>query len=288
MKAIRPWCISFCALLSVVVLSVLIPLPLTWANTNEAPDLVAPYVHVPFGVGPAPGPFTTHYLVSNTTGFTNSVNVKCFNDGGGRVGPAAGITIALSAFEMEVRDPVSLGLTGDLSFTGVGWCYFASDAGGGNDDVAVTFLMGASVGGNLITTNDSRGLMADTAQGQVTIDDANIPYWTQEGSWGTFIFALNPTATSRTVTMDVYNPAGALLGTWPGDGPFAARDLDFTQVVDAVPAAAGGFGMADIEVSGRGFVGWVIGFNGVSTQAFIYPIALDKDDTSALVPADRP
>jgi len=216
------------------------------------------------------------------------VNVKCFTDGAVRVGPAAGVDITLSDFEMEVRDPVSLGLTGDPGFTGVGWCYFASAAGGGDDDVAVTFLMGASVGGNLITNSNARGLMADTAQGRVTDDDANVAYWTDEADWDTFVFALNPTAVFRTVAMDVYSPAGTLLGTWLGDGPLGARDLDITSVAGAVPAAAGGFGMADIDVSGRGFVGWVIGFNGVSTQALLYPVALDKDDTSALVPADRP
>jgi len=207
------------------------------------------------------------------------VNVKCFNDSFARVGPAAGINIALSAIEMTVRDPVSLGLTVDPAFTGLGWCYFATSSG---DDVAVTFLMGASVGGNLITTNNSRALMADTAQGRVTDDDANIPYWTQEGSWSTFILALNPTATGRTFAMDVYSPVGTLLGTWLGDAGLSARDIDVTSIVDAVPAAATHFGMADINISGRGFVGWVVGFNAVSQQAFLYSIPLDKDDTERL------
>lgn len=104
------------------------------------------------------------------------------------------------------------------------------------------------------------------------------------GSWSTFIVAVNPTTTDATpFTMDVFNTAGVLLGTWAGEsGNLVDRDMDLTSVVDAVPASAGGFGMADIDVTGPGFVGWVVGFNGASGQAFIYPIPLDKDDTATL------
>lgn len=176
MKANRVVRHMLSALLGLVLMALLFPLPPAWANGNESTDLVAPYGHFPLAIGPAPGPFTTHYLISNTSALASTVNVKCFDQFATRVGPFLGHDVALAGLQMAVRDPISLGLTADPFFTGFGWCYFASN----NDDVAVTFLMGTSVGTNLITTDNSRNLMADTAQSQVTNDDGNIPYWTQE------------------------------------------------------------------------------------------------------------
>ncbi len=272
-------------------LIVLLSCPQAWANNNEARDLVAPYGHFPLATGAATGPFTTHYLISSTTGSGATVNVKCFNDTIQRVGPVGGTTVTLGPFEMEVWDPVSLNLTPDVNFTGFGWCYFAATVG---DDIAVAFIAGISVGGNLITTNNSLAIMADTAQSQVTDGcgggdcDANIPYWTKEGSWNTYLLAISPTTTGTNATMDVYNPAGVLLGTFtfPGTPDLQPRDLDFQSIPDSVGTA--GFGHADISAADRGFVGWVAGLNFVSFQAFMYPVPLDKDDTDSLGPADRP
>jgi hypothetical protein len=267
-----------------VILFTLIAVPMVWAGPNEARELVAPYGHFPAAVGSATGPFTTHYLVSSTTATGATVNMKCYNDGALRVGPAGGLNIILGAFDMDAfwLSTVS-GVTTDPNFTGYGWCYFAVTSG---DDVAVTFIAGLSVGNNLITTNNSLLLMADTAQSYVTTNDANIPYWTKEGSWNTYLLPINPTTTSRTITMNVYNPSGVLLGTWTGTGPFAGRDLDFISIPDAVGAT--GYGNADISVNGRGFVGWVAGVNYTSFQGYIYPVPLDKDDVSILSSGDRP
>lgn len=290
------------SVLSVLVLAaVLLPLSPAWANGNEASDLVAPYGHFDMAAGSAPGPLTTHYLISNTSDDFISgpgpvtVNVKCFNDGITPVGPAAGTNITIGANQMEVHSPVSLGLTSDLDYTGLGFCYFAVTSGG---NIAVSFLVGVSEGNNLITTNNSVAIMSDTAQSQVTEPgiifdsaDANIPYWTEEGSWQTFILALNPTATDTNMDIDVYRSDGFLLGTWSGTfGPpdLDARDLDFTRMADAIPATAGGFGHADVTSSDRGFMGWIVGINFTSFQAFMYQIPLQDDDTSRLVAGDRP
>ncbi len=271
----------------------LLSCPQAWANGNEAQDLVAPYGHFPMAIGSASGPFTTHYLISETTGLTGGiVNVKCFNDQIQRVGPAGGTNIALAPFALQVFDPVSLGLTVDVNYTGFGFCYFAQTGLG--DDFAVSFLAGVSEGGNLITTNNSVAIMSDTAQHNVSNQDANIPYWTQEGSWSTFVLLINPTANLFDIDMKLYNTAGTLLGTWiPGGTPaLAPRDLDMTTIVDAAPSTAGGFGHADINSSSainRGYMGWVAGFNFASLQAFMYQIPLDKDDIAfPLGPGDRP
>jgi hypothetical protein len=304
MKANRVIRHTLSALLVLALTAVLLPLSSAWANGNESRDLVAPYGHFNMAAGSASGPLTTHYLISNTDNgsiitppATATVNVKCFNDTINRVGPAAGTTITLSPFEMEVWSPVSLGITNDPAYTGLGFCYFAVTSGG---DIAVSFLVGVSEGNNLITTNNSVAIMSDTAQGQVLENgvlltpstDANIPYWTEEGSWQTFVLALNPTATGTDMDMSFFRPNGVLLGTWngsPGGFPdLAPRDLDFTRIADALPGTAGLFGHADIATPDRGFMGWIVGINFNSFQAFMYPIPLDKDDTSQLVAGDRP
>lgn len=268
-----------------VILFTLIAVPMVWAGPNEARDLVAPYAHFAVSVPPATGPFTTHYLISSTTSAGATVNVKCYSDlAGTRVGPAAGTNVSLGPFDMDVYTPITLGLTTDPAYTGYGWCYFAVTSG---DDVAVAFIAGLSVGNNLITTNDSKILMSDTAQSMTTLQDANIPYWTKEGSWNTHLLALNPTATGQTFTMNVYNASGVLQGTF--SIILSARDLDFLSIPDAVGAT--GYGNADIGISGplgHGFVGWVAGVNYASFQGFIYPVPLDKDDVSLLGSGDRP
>jgi hypothetical protein len=245
--------------------------------------------------GSASGPLTTHYLVSNTTPFVSPVNIKCYNDQIQRVGPAAGTTITLNGFEMEVWSPISLGLTPDVNYTGLGFCYFASiDSATTGDDIAVTFLVGISEGNNLITTNDAVAITADTAQSNVSVDDANIPYWTEEGSWDTYALLVSPKATGSDLDMDVYTTAGTLMGTWsaPGSPGLAPRDLDMASLSGEIPSTAGGYGHADLDAStappGFGYMGWVIGLNNTSLQAFMYPIPLDTDDTTPLTSGDRP
>lgn len=291
MKANRVARSTLSALLGLVLTAVLLPLSPAWAiGGNESTDVVAPYGHINMAAGSASGPLTTHYLISNTTALGTTVNVKCYNDQIVRVGPALGTDVTLGAFAMEPWSPVSLGLTSDPAFTGLGFCYFASS----NDDIAVSFLVGISEGNNLITTNDSVAITADTAQSMVTDDDANIPYWTEEGSWDTYVLLVSPRAVGANVDMDVYNAAGTLLGTWsaPGTPGLAPRDLDMASIVGELPATAGGWGHADLGVSsfpiGFGYMGWVVGLNNTSLQAFMYPIPLDTDDTTVLSGSDRP
>lgn len=278
------------ALFCLVFAALLLPLSPAWATGNEATDLVAPYGHFDMAAGSASGPLTTHYLISNTTPLSSTVNVKCYNDTIDRVGPALGTDITLDAFEMEAWSPISLGLTSHIDYTGLGFCYFASS----NDDIAVSFLVGISEGNNLITTNDSVAITADTAQSNVSDDDANIPYWTEEGNWDTYALLVSPKATGSDLDMDVYTAAGALLGTWaaPGFPGLAPRDLDMASIVGEVPGAAGGWGHADLDAGsapvGFGYMGWVIGLNNTSLQAFMYPIPLDTDDTDPLTASDRP
>ncbi len=274
-----------------LALLLLLSAPSAWANNNQGSDLVAPYGHFAYAGGGAPGPWSTVYLISEVKGVARTVIVKCYNDGAVRVGPAAGTTVSLSAFDMDFFTPESLGITTDPAFTGFGWCYFAVGAGDTVFDHAAvsvgTGIRGIAGNTTLFGSDNSHGMAMDTAQHMVTTNSGVIPFWTKQGSWNSYILALNPTTTSRSLTVNVYNDSGGLQGTWTGIVGLGARDLDFASLPDAVGATAL-FGNADVSVSGRGFVGWMAGFNPVSNETFLYAVPLSRNWTSELVAADRP
>lgn len=272
---------AFLLLLTLVVL--IAAVPNVWANGDRAMDLVAPYAHFVWGAPPATGPFTTHYIINNPQSFAITVNVKCYSDiNNQRLGPAAGTTYSISPNAIRWTDPGALGLTTDPGFTGFGWCYLAGSA-----RFSVGFVTGISVGGTLIATNNSRAIMSGTAQHNVTTLAGSIPYWTKEGSWDTYLLALNPTATHRTLTVRAYNSAGGLVGTWTT--ALSARDMDYGTIASLVGAPAyTGWGSAEIEINGRGFVGWTAGINFTSYQAFIVPVTLSDITLSELAAPDRP
>lgn len=273
-----------------VALLLSLSVPAAWANNNQGSDLVAPVGHFPFSAFGAPGPWSTVYLISEVSGVARTVNVKCYNDGGARIGPAAGTTISLAPFDMDFVTPEGLGIDIALSSgSGLGWCYFAVGAGDTVFDHAAvgvgTGIRGAA--GTIFGSNASRAVAMDTAQHMVTTDSGTIPFWTKQGSWNSYILALNPTTASRSLTVNVYNDTGVLQGTWTGIGGLGSRDLDFVSLPDAVGATAS-FGNADVDVSGRGFVGWMAGFNSASGELFLYAVPLSRNWTSELVAADRP
>lgn len=275
------------------------------AGPDESTDLAAPYLHIPVAIPGATGPFSTVFYVSSTTAVANTiVNVKCFNDQFQRVGPAAGTNVMLTAFDVNAVTPVSLGLTLDPLFNGLGWCYFARIVG--DDDVAVAFAWGIQ-GTNpgtppalhpLFGSNASRAISTGTAQAAVSDQDANVPFWVGGPSWQTFIVLVNPTPTSYgPLFVDVFGTSGELLGTTSGD-TLSSRDLDVYNL-----AGFGGTqGNADVRSGipecanfgsncSRGFMGWVFGLNFVSLEAFTYNLPLDKDDVffaGLLDPTDRP
>jgi len=275
-----------------LVLALVIGLAITpaGAGPNESTDLVAMYAHLPASIPGATGPFSTVFYLANGTLATTSVNVRCYNDVLQRVGPAGGVIFTLTAFDIDVATPSNLGLTVDPNFTGLGFCYFARTSG---DDFAVTFAMGIQ-GNNppafalhpLFASNASAAIGASTAQAMVSSDDSNVPLWLGDPNWTTFLILANPTAAAvGNVRMDVYNLGGVLLGE-------QTRSLEPRDVeLYTLSAFAGTHGMADItKVSGaqRGYMGWVYAVNRVSFEGILYDLALDKDDVTPLVPADRP
>jgi hypothetical protein len=261
------------------------------AGPNETTDLVAMYAHILVSTGGATGPFSTVFYMANGTSSNVDVNVKCYNDILQRVGPAAGVTFTLSPFDTDVATPAILQLTTDPNFTGLGFCYFARTAG---DDFAVTFAMGIQ-GSNppifalhpLFSSNASLAIGASTAQAMVSSDDSNVPLWLGAPNWETFLILVGATAnTVGNVRTDIYNTGGALLGSQTRS--LEARDVELYTL----SAAGGNHGMADITRAtagaARGYMGWVYGVNLVTYEGILYDLALDKDDATALAPADRP
>lgn len=291
MKRSRQGLLASAASIVAVLLCILTVSP-AGAGPNETTDLVAMYAHIPVTVPGATGPFSTAFYVANGTSPTAiTVNVKCFNDIRQRVGPAAGTNVSIPAFDIDVVTPVSLGLTTDPNFTGLGFCYFARTAG---DDFAVTFAMGiqgTNPGGNpslhpLFSSTASLAIGASTAQAIVSEDDANAPLWLG-GNWTTFLVLVGPTATTiGNVRTDIYNISASLLGSQTRS--IEARDLELYTL----SSFGGSHGMADITrlvaSLSKGYMGWVYAFNGVSFEGLLYDLALDKDDVSALTAADRP
>ncbi|MBI5612158.1 MAG: hypothetical protein HY942_03680 [Gammaproteobacteria bacterium] len=252
-------------------------------NNAQGDDLVAPYGHFAFSGGGAPGPWSTVFTVSNTTSTATTVNVKCYNEFTQRVGPAAGTTFTLTAFNMNFYTPEALGLTTDPLFSGFGWCYFAVTAG---DSISVgvgTGIRGIAGNTTIFGSNNSRAIAMDTAQRMVTTDDGSVPFWTKQASWTSYLLSINPTTTARSLTVNIYDDnnvfQGALVTT------LSPRDLDML-VISSVGAAA--FGTADVKINGRGFVGWVAGFNSASLELFLYGVPLYEFETSALAAGDRP
>jgi hypothetical protein len=258
------------------------------AGPNETTDLVAMYAHIAVGVGGATGPFTTVFYLSNGLPETVVVNVKCFNEIGQRVGPGAGDNVILIAFESEVRTPVTLGLTTDPNFTGLGFCYFA----GNGEDFAVTFALGiqgddaAGPVHPLLASRASLAIGASPAQAMVSNDDALAPLWLA-GDWATFMIIVVPTGIIQEgFTVDTYTRTGGFVAS--DTRTLVARSVALYNVSANVGVERHGMVNISKSVLARGYMGWVYAVNGVSFQALLYDIAMDKDDVSALGAADRP
>lgn len=257
-------------------------------NNYQGAELVAPYGHFASSGGGAPGPWSTVYLITEVSGVARTVNVKCYNDSLARVGPAAGTTVSLTAFNMQFYTPEALGITTHAAFTGFGWCYFAVGAGDPVFDAGVTVGVGTGMRGiagnpTIFGSDNSRAIAMDTAQHMVSTSAANVPFWTKQVSWTTYLLSLNPTATSRNLTVNVYNDANVYQGNLITT--LSPRDMDMLVISSVGPAT---YGSADVSISGRGFVGWVAGFNHVSSELFLYAVPLSRNYTSELVAGDRP
>ncbi len=252
-------------------------------NNAQGSDLVAPYAHFVASGGGAAGPWSTTFLVSNMAATSKTVTIKCYNDASVRIGPVAGTSVFLGAYNWDFFTPEALGLTTAPAFTGFGWCYFATS----NNTVAVgvaTGIRGVAGDPSIFGNNSSRAIAMDAAQAMVTTAYSNLPFWTKQANWASYLVSLNPTTTSRTLTVNVYDGAAVLRGT--SSPPLSARDMNLLEISTLGGTAT--FGGAEVLIDGRGFVGWVAGFNSASQELFFYGVPLFDGTTSSLVAGDRP
>jgi hypothetical protein len=294
MKGLRHGRFGSAASVVAVLVSTLAVTP-SAAGPNDTTDLAGMYSHIVTGpIAGATGPFSTVYFLSNATSASINVVVKCYNDVTQRVGPPAGTTVNLQAFDVDAVTPVTLGLTTDPLFTGQGWCYFAETSPGVNDfSVAIGMgVQGVAGGGSvtgathpIFTSNASLAIGMSTAQASVSNDDGNVPIW-HGSNWRTFMILLNPTtANVGTVNVDVYGASGNLLGT--ANTALSARDMDVVVLSNFGARGNADLGQPILSAT-RGYMGWIFGVNDTSLEAFFYDIPLDKDDVSVLAALDRP
>lgn len=252
-------------------------------NNAQGADLVAPYAHFAASGGGAAGPWSTTFLVSNMAATSKTVTIKCYNDASVQIGPVAGTPVFLGAYGWDYFTPEVLGLTTAPAFTGFGWCYFATS----NNTVAVgvaTGIRGVAGDPSIFGNNSSRAIAMDAAQAMVTTAFSNLPFWTKQANWASYLVSINPTTTSRTLTVNVYDGAAVLRGT--SSPPLSARDMNLLEISTLGGTAT--FGGAEVLINGRGFVGWVAGFNSASLELFFYGVPLFDGSTSPLVAGDRP
>lgn len=282
------------------------------AGPDLATDVVAPYVHLPASIPPAPGPLSTVFLIRSPKATPVNVRVQCFNNASQFVGPSpqpAFLSIAtFQTFTMTPDSPSpSFDLTSSPNFTGIGWCYFSS-----NDKFSVEVAWGLFPGPpgtvafnglpdfthlRLFSSNNSVGV--GIAVGQATVAGAagaavvipgvgNVPLWLG-GNWFDVLVLLNPTASNGQVTVDVFNCAGCspLPAPAPVVVPLPARGMGLVLL----SAFAGVFVNGNATITSGGtccFTGWHWAINVTTHQAIFREVTLDRDTTRFLTPADRP
>ena len=244
-------------------------------------------VHIPIGGGQV---FTSNFVFTATENAT-TVNVKCFNESGNRIGPLPGINIAFSASnQVSQQTPTSLGVTADPLFgSGSGWCWASSP--GGAFDYTVQATYGATsdfTPGGILNSPGASFIGHSPGAAETTNNLAGVPFWTTVGGAQHFLVLLNPLSAAASANSRLFDTSGTAQGT----GPLARTLNPRSLVVLTVPTS---FGLASpptsgsikvVQITGR-FLGWYLQVypNG---RAVFSQINLDGDDTALLPIADAP
>jgi hypothetical protein len=308
LKSAGPWLVSLVLAFGLVPGGVGIgPTPAT-AGPDLWTEVVAPYVHLPVAIAPATGPLSTIFLIRSPKAALVPVQVQCFNNFSQFVGPSpqpAFVDLApLQTFMLTPDD-----LTSNPNFTGVGWCYFSSA-----DKFSVDVAWGLYGGPRgttgfdglpdftdmrMFSLNSSVGVavavgQATVAGGGQAITGApipgvgNVPLWVG-GNWVDVLVLVNPTASSGSVSVDVFNCAGCSPMPAPTTVPvpLPARGMGLVFLSNF----AGAFPNGNATISSGAtccFVGWHWAINPTTRQAMFREVSLDRGTTRFLLPADRP
>jgi hypothetical protein len=232
---------------------------------------------------------TTNYVFTATEG-PGSIVVKCFNDQFQRVGPAAGVNVALSATgQVAQHTPTTLGVASDPLFTGSGWCW-ANTIGSSNDfnsQVTIGVTTDLSVGG-ILNSSTTTSFSTTSGQGETSSLNGGVPIFTTAGGAAHYLVVVNPLPTTLTITLALFDLSGN------PQGPILARTLNGRgMIVLQVPVA---WGLATPPTSGsvriqgpgaQGYMGWYLQLypNG---KIIFAAVGLDGDTVAQLPGAAAP
>jgi len=267
-------------------LSVLGPTPVSAANMWFQQAILL--AHINLGGGQF---FTTNYTFAANEG-PASINVKCFNDAFQRIGPTAGVNIALSATgQVAFQTPTTLGVVSDPLFSsGAGWCWASSVASGLDFNTQITVGVTSDLSpGGVLNSPSSAFIGTNSGLGQTSSDVAGLPFFTTAGGASMHLVLVNALTTPKTLTLTLFDANGL-----PQGSPLT-RTLQGRALVDLLVPAA--FGVATPPTSGsvkitsstagQGYLGWYIQVlpNG---RLIFNSVGLDGDNTAQLPLAGAP
>jgi hypothetical protein len=249
-------------------------------------------VHLPLGSGQF---FTSNYVFTATQNAT-TINVKCFNDSGNRIGPIAGLNIAFSAAgQVAQHTPGTLGVLADPLFSnGTGWCWLNSGAGPPFVDYNIQETHGVTTdltpGGIL---NSSSALFIGTSGGlaEVSTNQGGVPFWTTVAAAQHFLVLLNPLPAATTVSLRLFDTNGIAQGTGSLNRTLNPRSLISLSVPGgfalATPPTSGSIRITGAAAPGQGWTGWYLQVY-ANGRAIFNPIGLDFFDVLQLPIAFAP
>ena len=234
--------------------------------------------------------FTTNFVFAATDTGAVSINVKCFNDSFQRIGPPAGVNVALSAVGQVVQHtPTTLGVTTDPLFaSGAGWCWASSIASGLDYTTQITVGVTTDVTvGGILNSPSSTFVATNTGLGETSSNTGGVPFFTTTGGAQHFIVLLNPLTVTRTLTLNLHDASGNPQGL-PLVRVLNGRALNSVSV----PAAFGvatppTSGSVRISATGAGWLGWYLQVY-ANGRAIFNSIGIDGDFNAQLPLAGAP
>jgi hypothetical protein len=280
----------------VLFLGVVVFGPAPASAATEDNQQVVLLQHISLGGGSV---FTSNYVFTSTGGAT-TVNVKCFNDSGNRIGPLAGVNIAFSAAnQVSQQTPATLGVTADPLFTGTGWCWLNGTPTTANYNIQETHGVASDLtpGGIL---NAAGSTFVVHSPGAVEVDNnpatanlGGVPLWTTAGGAQHFLVLLNPLKVASTVFVRLFDTNGIAQGTSDLSRPLNPRSM----VALTVPTS---FGLASPPTTGSikvtmnsapppspAYMGWYLQVY-PSGKAVFSQVGLQFNDVDRLHQADAP
>jgi len=245
--------------------------------------------HIPLGGGQF---FTTNYVFAANEGAA-SINVKCFNDGFQRIGPLAGVNIALSATgQLANHTPTTLGVASDPLFSsGVGWCWASIIQSGLDFNTQITVGVTTDLTPNgILNSASSTFIGASTGLGESSANISGVPFFTTSGGAQAFLVLVNALTTTRTLTLTLFDANGI------PQGPPLVRSLNGRALLAlSVPSAfgvptpptSGSIKITMNAPNGQGYLGYFLQVYPNGRNIFT-ALGLDGDDTAQLPWAGAP